>query len=76
LHFQTILHKDIEDWPEVDYLIAWYSTGFPLDKAEKYVKHRGYVPLAHTLNLEHWWDERNIQFRVPSPSPFFTHKKG
>eukprot|EP00397_Hematodinium_sp_SG-2012_P034719 GEMP01037262.1.p1 GENE.GEMP01037262.1~~GEMP01037262.1.p1 ORF type:complete len:381 (+),score=54.68 GEMP01037262.1:267-1409(+) len=32
----TILNKDIEDWPIVECLIGFYSDGFPLNKAIEY----------------------------------------
>jgi len=32
-----ILHKPIEEWPVVDVLIAFFSKGYPLAKAEEYV---------------------------------------
>ena len=37
---ECILNQDIERWPVVDCLMAWYSQGFPLEKALEYVKLR------------------------------------
>ncbi len=33
----VILNKPIEEWPVVDCLVAFYSDGFPLEKAIAYV---------------------------------------
>lgn len=37
---QVILHSPVEEWPICDVLIAFHSKGYPLDKAEEYVKLR------------------------------------
>jgi len=34
---EVILNHSIDDWPQVDVLIAFYSSGYPLEKAEDYV---------------------------------------
>jgi len=46
-----ILNKPVSCWPEVDCLISFFSEGFPLDKAEAYVRQeRGKNPNFMCLN--------------------------
>jgi inositol hexakisphosphate/diphosphoinositol-pentakisphosphate kinase len=33
----VILNSPIEDWPKVEVLICFYSSGFPMEKGLKYV---------------------------------------
>ena len=34
---KCLLEQPVEEWPVVDCLIAFYSTGYPLNKAQEYV---------------------------------------
>ena len=52
-----ILNKSIDEWPNVDVLIAFYSGGYPLEKAEEYVaKYEPYV--LNDLGMQHTLKDR------------------
>jgi hypothetical protein len=38
LGMQVILNKPVREWPHCQVLLTWHSTGFPLRKAQEYVK--------------------------------------
>jgi hypothetical protein len=47
----VILNKPVEEWPLCDYLLSWFSDGFPLAKAQAYIALRK-VPTMNDLTMQ------------------------
>lgn len=56
-----IMDAPVEDWPVCDCLVAFYSTGFPSDKAEAYVKLRRPYALNNLEMQDVLHDRRRVR---------------
>ena len=74
-----VLDYPIEDWPKVDVLISFYSTGFPLDKAIKYADKYKPIQINDLENQKVLWDRRKIytilkEYNIPVAKHFFVNR--
>ncbi|OQS07556.1 inositol hexakisphosphate and diphosphoinositol-pentakisphosphate kinase [Thraustotheca clavata] len=76
-----ILNRPIEEWPLCDALIAFFSTGFPLDKAMEYVELRQPIVVNDLSNQNLLMDRRDVyrvleEHNIPSPKYIAVNRDG
>ncbi len=69
---EKILNDDVENWPIVDALIIFFSTGFPFSKGLKYVNLRKPFLINDFESQKIFWDRRKVlnmlkEENIPTP---------
>lgn len=70
---KVILDESVENWPTCDFLISFFSNGFPLEKAIAYEKLRNPYCLNDLIMQKALWDRRlclEILKAANVPSPY------
>ncbi|CAK4608791.1 unnamed protein product [Aphanomyces euteiches] len=76
-----ILNHSVEEWPLCDALIAFFSTGFPLDKAMDYVELRRPIVVNELSKQNLLMDRRDVyrileEHDIPTPRHIFVNRDG